>query len=461
MAEDILLSHGYFLALDPVERKVMRPYPPLGLLYLSAYLKAKGRAVKVFDSTFSTPEKLIETLRSTRPRWLGLYANLMTRPRIIPLIEAASNLGIPVIVGGPDASGNASEYLSHGAAVVVRGEGEVTLVELLERWTGDEPPIDVAGTSVRRGEAQTHAADRRLIPSLEGHPWPDREAIALEPYLETWRKHHGYGSVSLITARGCPYTCRWCSRAVYGESHRRRPVDDVVDEIAFIQKRYAPERIWFVDDVFTIHKGWTLDFASKMKARGIRIPFECISRAERVDDEVADALKGLGCFRVWIGSESGSQRILDAMDRRVKVETVQKATRVLRAKGMEVGFFIMVGYEGEEDQDLVATVEHIRKSEPDVVLTTTSYPIMGTEYAIEVGERAVNAKPWAIASDRETLVRGRRSGRYYDAARAWIEKGAEAQGLRRMGHPLRSLRPTLSAGWARLKMRLRADERVS
>jgi radical SAM superfamily enzyme YgiQ (UPF0313 family) len=238
-------------------------------------------------------------------------------------------------------------------------------------------------------------------------------------------------------------------------------VDDVVDEIAFIQKRYAPERIWFVDDVFTIHKGWTLDFASKMKARGIRIPFECISRAERVDDEVADALKGLGCFRVWIGSESGSQRILDAMDRRVKVETVQKATRVLRAKGMEVGFFIMVGYEGEEDQDLVATVEHIRKSEPDVVLTTTSYPIMGTEYAIEVGERAVNAKPWAIASDRETLVRGRRSGRYYDAARAWIEKGAEAQGLRRMGHPLRSLRPTLSAGWARLKMRLRADERVS
>lgn len=459
-ADEILLSHGYFLGLDPVERKVMRPYPPLGLLYLSAYLKRKGRRVRVFDSTFATPSALVEALREGRPLRLGLYANLMTRPRIVDLIASARDLGIPVVVGGPDASGNPEEYLRHGASVVVRGEGEVTLDELLGRWTGADPPKDVAGTSVRVGDGFTHAPDRSLIPTLVDQPWPDREAIALEPYLETWRKHHGYGSVSLITARGCPYTCRWCSRAVYGESHRRRPVDDVVEEIAFIQRRYAPERIWFVDDVFTIHKGWTLEFAAKMKARGLRIPFECISRAERVDDAVAEALVDLGCFRVWIGSESGSQRILDAMDRKVKVETVQRATRVLRERGIEVGFFIMVGYEGEEDRDLIATVDHIRKSAPDVVLTTTAYPIRGTDYAVEVGDRAVNHRPWAIASDRETLVRGRRSPRYYDAARAWIENDAEAHRLRRSGQRVAAVTPALLAGWARLKMRLREGERV-
>jgi len=461
MKGDLLLSHGYFLGLDPVEGKVMRPYPPLGLLYLSAYLKEKGLPVRVFDSTFSTPAALVEELRVSRPTRLGLYANLLTRPRIVTLMAAARELGIPVIVGGPDPSGNASEYLDHGATVVVRGEGEATLEELLRRWTGVEPPADVAGASVRAGGRIIHAPDRALIPSLAGHPWPDREAIALEPYLEVWRKHHGYGSVSLITARGCPYTCRWCSRAVYGESHRRRPVEDVVDEIAFIQKRYAPERIWFVDDVFTIHKGWTLEFAARMKTRGSRIPFECISRAERVDQAVADALFDLGCFRVWIGSESGSQRVLDAMDRRVQVEAVQRATRVLRARGIEVGFFIMVGYEGEEDQDLLETVAHIRKSEPDVVLTTTAYPIHGTEYAAEVGERAVNSKPWAIGSDRETLVRGRRSPRYYDAARAWIESDAEAHRLRRTGHQVAAMKPALRAGLARLKMRLREGERVA
>ena len=203
------------------------------------------------------------------------------------------------------------------------------------------------------------------------------------------------------------------------------------------------------------------DLAAKMRARGIRIPFECISRAERVDEAVADALVSLGCFRVWIGSESGSQRILDAMDRRVRVETVRSATRVLRERGIEVGFFIMVGYEGEEDRDLAATVEHIRRSAPDVVLTTTAYPIHGTEYALEVGERAVNGRPWAEASDRETLVRGRRSARYYDAARAWIENDAEAHRLLRNGRKVAAVKPALRAGWARLKMRLRAGERVA
>ena len=459
---DLLLSHGYFLESDPAERKTMRPYPPLGLLYLSAWLKREGRTVSVFDGTFSEPDALMGALASIRPRFFGLYANLLTRPRVVELMSRARAAGARVIVGGPDASGNPAEYLQHGAHIVVRGEGECSLSELLSRWNEDDvPPSGVAGTSVMIGGSVHHAPDRPQIPSLAGLPWPDRAAIDLGPYLAAWRARHGYGSISLTTARGCPYTCRWCSRAVYGESHRRRPVEDVVDEIASIKERYAPERLWFVDDVFTIHRGWTLDFAAAVERRGLATPFECITRAERVDEAVADALVRLGCFRVWIGSESGSQKVLDSMERRVTVDRIVRSTRLLRSRGIAVGFFIMVGYEGENDEDLQATVSHIRMSRPDVVMTTTAYPIRGTEYGQEVAPRAFNPKPWAAASDRETQIRGRRSQAYYDAARRWIECDAEASRLRHDGRAFSALRPALLAGIARLRMRVRERERVA
>jgi anaerobic magnesium-protoporphyrin IX monomethyl ester cyclase len=372
---DILLSHGYFLELDPIEKKVMRPYPPLGLLYLSAWLKRAGRDVRVFDSTFALPEQLIDTLRETRPRVLGLYANLMTRPRIVNLMARARELGIPVIVGGPDASGNAEQYLTSGATVVVRGEGEVTLTELLDRWTGENPADRHRGHERAHWRRHHPRARPRPDPLARGSPVAGSRGHCPRAVPERVA-HASRLRLCLVDhcARLSVLVSLVLARAVYGDSHRRRPVDDVIAEIEFIQKRYAPEKLWFVDDVFTIHKGWITEFARKMKAKGIRIPFECISRAERIDDAVAQALVDLGCFRVWIGSESGSQKILDAMDRRVKVETVQARPHMIRARGIEVGFFIMVGYEGEEDQDIVATVDHIRKSEPDIVLTTTSYP---------------------------------------------------------------------------------------
>ena len=190
-----------------------------------------------------------------------------------------------------------------------------------------------------------------------------------------------------------------------------------------------------------------------MEQAGLRIPFECITRAERVDEAVAAALVRLGCVRVWIGSESGSQRVLNAMDRRVSVETVQRSTALLKSKGIEVGFFIMLGYEGETEADIAATVRHIRESGPDVVLTTTSYPIRGTGYAADLGARALNAKPWAETSDRETTVAGRPSLAYYRAACSWVENDAAAHRALRAGRYLTALRATARAQAARFRMK--------
>ncbi len=243
----------------------------------------------------------------------------------------------------------------------------------------------------------------------------------MEQYLKVWRERHGVGSISVITARGCPYHCRWCSHSTYGKTHRRRSPQNVAGEVAWILDRYHPEMLWMADDVFTIHPGWILDYAAEMKRRGLRVPFECITRADRLSPRVAGALAELGCFRVWIGSESGSQRILDAMERGVKVEQVREAVRLCREQGIETGMFLMWGYAGEEIEDIEATIAHVKACRPDVFLTTVSYPIQGTPYYEEMERRLVRIADWAQTTDRELKIAGRHSRRYYQFADQWLK----------------------------------------
>lgn len=427
---DLLLAHGYFLAEDAEEQRIMRPHPPLGLLYLSSHLKARGVDVGVFDSTFRTFADFEACLRRERPPVVGIAVNLMTKRNALRMMAAARAAGAQVVVGGPDPPHYADEYLSAGADVVVIGEGERTLEELLPVLKSGQADrlAGIAGIafSVGRAKARPHISvvtrtqPRGLIPSLDHQPFPDREAVDIERYLAAWRARHGFGPVSLITARGCPYTCTWCSRSVFGTTHRRRSPANVADEVETIVSRYRPDRLWYADDVFAIHRGWTLAYAAELQKRRVRLPFECISRAERIDEDVADALVKLGCWRVWIGSESGSQRIIDAMERRVDLDQVALASARLRRRGIQVGMFIMLGYDGERVDDLRATVEHLKRTAPDIYLTTVSYPIKGTAYYNAVESRISAEKTWAERTDRDLRIGGRPAKRYYDFARRWI-----------------------------------------
>lgn len=461
---DLLLSHGYFLAEDAQERRVMKPYPPLGLLYVSAHLKARGFSVGIFDSTFRSFDEYQAAVARERPSVVGLYCNLMTKRNVLRMAAEAARQGARVVLGGPEPPAEAEEYLARGADAVVVGEGELTLAELLPLLLarpGARDWSEVAGLVYRNeSDRVVRTRPRALIRDLDAQPWPDRESVDLAPYLAAWRAHHGFGSVSLLTARGCPFTCRWCSRSVYGETHRRRSAAAVADEVAWIAERYRPEQLWYVDDVFTIHPGFVRALADEMARRGLRVPFECISRADRLDEATADALARLGCRRLWIGSESGSQRVLDAMDRRVTVEQVQHATRLLQARGIEVGMFIMLGYEGEETADLQATVEHLKVSSPDVFLTTVAYPIKGTPYHDELRGRLRSTRPWEDATDRDVTVTGRRTPLFYRFARQWMESEVARHRHWRAGRYLRAARAATRAGAGRLGMALCEGQRV-
>lgn len=431
---DLLLTHGYFLYEDPKELKIMKPYVPLGILYICSHLRKKGFDVDVFDSTFSSPHELIRHLRTEPPSVLGVYANLMTRKRVVEIVKVAREAGWKTIVGGPEPGAYVREYLDAGADVVVIGEGEITIEELLPalKETSENALERVRGIAFLSEDGHVRqTASRPQIADLDAQPWPAREAVDVTRYVRTWREAHGQGSVSFITARGCPYRCRWCSHQVFGMTHRRRKPHAVVDEVEWLLTTYHPDMVWIADDVFTIHHGWLRQYTTEMRRRGLRIPFECISRADRLNDEVVDLLAEVGCFRVWIGSESGSQRILNAMERGVTVEQVQSAVASCKTRGIQTGMFLMWGYDGEELQDIEATIEHVKRSDPDIFFTTVAYPIKGTPYYQRVADSLVQLKPWSETSDRELTLRNRRPATFYEFADRLLRDEVQLARLRR------------------------------
>jgi anaerobic magnesium-protoporphyrin IX monomethyl ester cyclase len=434
---DLLLTHGYFLYEDPKELQILKPYAPLGLLYICSHLRAKGFDVDVFDTTFSSMEELKRHLQTERPSVLGVYANLMTRKKVVEILQIARSAGWKTIVGGPEPGAYTREYLEAGADIVVMGEGEVTMEELLVALGrgSDSTLQNVPGIAFLDQAGQLfQTCPRAQISDIDAQPWPARDAIDIRRYVETWRKAHGRGSISFITARGCPYHCRWCSHQVFGKTHRRRKPVGVVDEVEWLLKTYEPDMVWIADDVFTIHHGWLRAYAAEMRRRGLKIPFECITRADRLNAEAADLLAELGCFRVWIGSESGSQRILDAMERGVTVAQVQCAVDLCKSRGIQTGMFLMWGYEGEKLEDIEATIEHVKRTDPDIFFTTVAYPIKGTAYYHRNASSLVQLKPWRQSSDRELLLQGRRSPEFYGFADRLLQNEVQLARLQRTGN---------------------------
>ncbi len=416
----IVLTHAYYLYEDPVEAKIMKPYAPLGLLYISGYLNKQGVENHLFDSTFSDQQKQLDFITNKKPSVVAIYTNLMTKINVIKLIKilnSEAQYGFPkIVLGGPDVSYNIDNYLNTGAHFIVIGEGEETMTELYLAITQNTAVSEVTGIAYLENGALVKTPPRVKMKDLSNLPLPNREGIAIEKYLTVWKENHGKSSMTVSTQRGCPYTCKWCSTAVYGQSYRRRPAKLVVEEMVLLQKKYKPDSIWFVDDVFTVSHKWIKEFHKETQQQGLKIPFECITRAERLNDEILHLLKEAGCYRIWIGAESGSQKIIDAMDRRVDINVVKDAIIKTNSFGMETGTFIMLGYPGEDQYDIQETISYLKKANPTYFTITIAYPIKGTSLYSEI-EKDITVQPnWETSTDRQIDFKRTYSRKYYDYA---------------------------------------------
>ena len=457
----VLLTHGYFIREDAREQLIMKPYPPLGLLYVAAYLRICGHDVTVYDSTFGDREELLQRIADVRPGCIAIYVNLMTRANVVALmarIRALNGLQqVPIILGGPETRNHAANFLAHGATVCVVGEGERTAEDVVAVFNnGDLTRLkEVSGIAYLDVDGQTvFTNEREKLKEVDALPLPARDLIDIVAYQRAWKERHGYSALSVSTMRGCPYTCRWCSRAVYGLSYRRRSAACVVDELAYLVATYKPDRFWFVDDVFTISHKWMLAFTEELERRELRIAYECITRADRMNAEAIALLKRSGCVQVWIGAESGSQRIIDAMDRRVDVQQVRSMLRESRSAGIGTGTFIMLGYPGETEADIRETVEHLIQSDPDQFTITLAYPIAGTELHAEVREDMTNTPQWAKSSDRDQDFRRVYRKGYYRHAIRYLTHAVHAHQQWNRGKSISAAKHAARAAYGRLGMLL-------
>jgi anaerobic magnesium-protoporphyrin IX monomethyl ester cyclase len=422
---DILLTHAYFLKHDFIEKRVMKPYPPLGILYLSAYLKRAGFSVEVFDATFRDPKDFEEALRRVRPKIVGIYANIITRENVFKMAGMAKAAGVEFVVcGGPDAPEWSDLYFSNGIDIIGTNEGERTL-EALIPWLnerGMQGLEEFPGIIISRNSRSFRTPPRAVITDLDALPWPDRDVLVMEDYFKAWKSKHGETSVSLITARGCPFHCAWCSSEVFGHSHRQRSPGNVVDEMLMLKQKYSPDIMWISDDVLTINRKWSLQFFDEVKRRGAAHPYECLSRVDLVDREILRGLKESGCFRIWYGAESGSQKVLDSMTKGTTIEQVRTAARVTQEVGMQAGFFILLGYPDESTSDLRKTINLLKETKPDVFGTSVAFPMKGTEFYRRVEDRIIPNENWSARNQNKLLFKSKFPKLYYWFAVRWLVK---------------------------------------
>jgi len=433
---DVLFGQAYFLRFDAKLWQAQQPYAPLGALYAASLVRQHGYRVALFDAMLAESENdWAAALDRHRPRFAVLYEDnfnylskmclLRMRQAALTMIAAATARGVPVIVAGSDASDHAATYVDGGAAAVVSGEGEVTLVEALDAMASGFPPYPalghVDGLSFRSPDGRlVRSKAREIIRDLDRLPLPAWDLVDVERYRAIWRARHGYFSMNVATTRGCPFHCNWCAKPIYGQRYTARTPASVVDEIAWLKRTYAPDHLWIADDIFGLKPGWIEEFSKLSNAADAAIPFKCLLRADQVTPSIAAALGKAACRTAWIGAESGSQRVLDAMEKGTRVDQIYHATRVLRATGIRVGFFLQFGYPGETRDDIQKTLAMVGACRPDDIGVSVSYPLPGTTFYQRVQAQLGQKQNWVDSNDLAMMYHATYVPDFYRALHALV-----------------------------------------
>ncbi|HWZ13965.1 MAG TPA: radical SAM protein [Mucilaginibacter sp.] len=433
--ENILFTHSYFLRLDPKQWQLGQPYPPLGTLIAAAVMRENDYRVSLFDSMFvANPDEVIDALEKSSPKFFVIYDdgfNYLTKMCLTNMREAAFRMcglakaaGCTVIVSSSDATDRYDSYLKEGADFVIIGEAEHTLLELVnavEHDFGDFSGINGLAY-IKEGE-MVKTAGRPVFKDLDSLPLPAWDLVDMELYRQTWIKHAGYFSLNMSTTRGCPFKCNWCAKPIYGNRYNSRSPENVVEEIKLLKQDFQIDHIWFCDDIFGLKPGWVLEFARLLQKEKIQIRFKIQSRADLLaHEDTVKALAASGCENVWIGAESGSQKILDAMDKGITINQIRLATQLMKKHRIKPSFFIQFGYPGEVKADINQTIRMINELLPFEIGISVSYPLPGTSFYEKVKAELKQKTNWTDSDEMALMFSNTYPPSYYKQLHRYVHQ---------------------------------------
>lgn len=431
----ILFSHSYFMRFDPKQWSTGQPYPPLATIGAASLLREHGFKVALFDTMFvESPDEVTPRLSAEQPDFFVVYDdgfNYLTKMCLTNMREAAYRMihlarrqGCVVIVSSSDSTDHFPEYLERGADYVLLGEGEQTLLELVSAIrNGEEDLLKIPGLAFHHNRLPVRSVARKVMKDLDSLPIPAWDLVDIESYRRVWMEHHGYFSLNISTTRGCPYKCNWCAKPIYGNRYNARTPQHVMRELLFLKTQYGFDHIWMCDDIFGLKPGWVDEFADLIEKDGLCFKFKIQSRADLlVQPNYVRALARAGCENSWMGAESGSQKILDAMDKGTTIEQIVEATRILREHGIRPAFFIQFGYPGETREDIGLTIRMINRLLPDEIGISVSYPLPGTVFYERVKADLKEKTNWTDSDELRLMFRNTYPPAFYKQLHRYVHR---------------------------------------
>jgi len=369
----VTLVYPYF---HPSNDNSIFRFPPLGLGYIAAHLKNKGISVELVDCTFLSFKDAMERIRNSHPRIIGLQVMFSMKEKALQMVELLRKDCELLVAGGPLPTSNPEEFLQ-SFDVVGLGEGEETMLDIVQAVQDGKPLKQVKGIAYKDNGKTIFTAPRNFINNLDEIPFPAREMYDNQAYKTYYSRNFGYTTTSIMTSRGCPFQCDFCSRPVFGNRFRSRTPKNIAEEVQQVHD-LGYDRVWFADDCFTLGRKRFLDICHELIRRRITIGWECLSRVDTIDEEVAEKMRRAGCVRVFFGIESGNDTVLKLMNKQITIKQAEHAVNNCKEVGIQVGAFFILGYPGETDKTVLDTVDFASSLPLDYLSFTFPYPIPGT-----------------------------------------------------------------------------------